>query len=83
MKAQGDHYRIVQGDHDKIVLTNPPVYTQVDQDGWWQVVPQGPHHHHDLAGDVISPPLHGVPPGSLQWEGDEADYGVSNGQVEY
>ena len=66
-----------------VMIVYTPVYTEVHQDGRGQVVPQGPHHHHHLAGDVVSPPLHGVPPGSLQGEGDEAHYGVSNGEVEH
>ena len=60
-----------------------PINTKIDQDSRWQVVAQGPDHHHELAGEVVRPPLHGVPPPCLQGQGDEADDGVRNSEVEH
>ena len=60
-----------------------PINAKIDQDGGWQVVAQGPDHHHELAGAVVRPPLHSVPPPCLQGQGDEADNGVRNSEVEH
>ena len=60
-----------------------PINTKIDQDGRWQVVAQGPDHHHELAGEVVRPPLHGVPPPRLKGQGDKADDGVRNCEVEH
>ena len=64
-------------------IQSSPVYTQGDQYSRRQIVPQCPHHHQQLAGYVVSMPLHGVSPKSLQWHGDKGNDGVRNCEMKH
>ena len=61
----------------------PPVNADDHEYQGGENVAAGPEHHEDLAHDVTRVPLDGQPPKGLHRQRDEADNGVSQGQVEH
>ena len=61
----------------------PPVNADDNEYQGGENVTTGPEHHEDLAHDITRVPLDGQPPEGLHRQRDEADDGVSQGQVEH
>ena len=60
-----------------------PVNADDDEDARWEDVSSSPDHHQHLAQDVATLPLYSQPPQRLHGQGDEADDGVGQGEVEH
>ena len=61
----------------------PPVNADDHEYKGGEDVAARPEHHEDLAHDVPCMPLNGQPPEGLHWQRDEADDGVSQGEMEH
>ena len=68
---------------ESLLIVDLPVNADDNEDARWEDVSSSPDHHQHLAQDVATLPLYGQPPQRLHGQGDEADDGVGQGEVEH